>query len=64
MLRIAKTAGFHIVNLSEIYKDTDRASLRLAEWDEHPNARAHQLIAQRLHEELQKSSDVLFQHRK
>jgi D-alanyl-lipoteichoic acid acyltransferase DltB (MBOAT superfamily) len=61
MLRIAEAAGFRIVNLAEIYKNTDRAAMRLAEWDEHPNGRAHQLIAQRLYEELQKSGDVLFQ---
>jgi hypothetical protein len=61
MLRIAEAAGFRIVNLADIYKGTDRASMRLADWDEHPNARAHQLIAQRLHEELQKNADVLFQ---
>jgi hypothetical protein len=64
MLRIAEAAGFRIVNLAQIYKNTDRASLRLAEWDEHPNARAHELIAQRLYEELQKSGEVLFQARK
>jgi len=61
MLRIAEAAGFRIVNLADIYKNTDRASMRLADWDEHPNARAHELIAQRLHEELQKNADVLFQ---
>jgi hypothetical protein len=64
MLRIAEAAGFRIVNLAQIYKNTDRASLRLAEWDEHPNARAHELIAQRIYEELQKSGEVLFQARK
>jgi ABC-type arginine transport system ATPase subunit len=64
MLRIAKAAGFRIVNLAEIYNGTDRASMRLAEWDEHPNARAHELIAQRLYDKLHNDPDILLQTRK
>jgi hypothetical protein len=33
--------GFIIVNLADVYKGEDLAAIRLAEWDEHPNARGH-----------------------
>ena len=59
MLRIAREAGFKIIDLGDIYKGVDAGSIRLAEWDEHPNVRGHELIAQRLYRELEKS-DWLF----
>lgn len=59
-LRIAEAAGFAVLNLADIYKNVDIASIRLAEWDEHPNARAHELIAARLHQELEAKRDVVF----
>lgn len=50
--RDAEEAGFVILNLDDVYANHDLASLQLAEWDNHPNAAAHRLIAQRLYEEL------------
>ena len=60
MLRIAQAAGFVILNLGDIYKNIDIASIRLAEWDEHPNARAHELIALRLYQEIEGRRGAIF----
>ena len=62
-LRLAEAAGFVIVNLADIYKGVDVRSIRLAEWDEHPNARGHELIAARLYHELEQKSELLFRVR-
>jgi hypothetical protein len=32
-----------------VFEGTDRQSLWLAEWDAHPNAKGHRVIADRLH---------------
>lgn len=57
--RIAKETGFIQIDLSDAYQGQDVKSLRLAEWDEHPNARGHQLLAARLYEELMKKDQAL-----
>ena len=59
-LRLAEGAGFIIVNLSDVFKGEDVAAIRVAEWDEHPNARAHRLIAARLYESLLTKQDLVF----
>jgi D-alanyl-lipoteichoic acid acyltransferase DltB (MBOAT superfamily) len=58
-LRRAKDAGFLIVDLSDLYENKDRKSLRIAEWDLHPNAIAHKLIADRLYKELKRNPALL-----
>jgi D-alanyl-lipoteichoic acid acyltransferase DltB (MBOAT superfamily) len=45
-------AGLRVLDLYHVYPDADRASLRVAPWDDHPNAAGHRLIANRLYEEL------------
>ena len=59
-LDAARAAGFVIIDLSDVYKGEDIKTLRLAEWDEHPNARAHELIAARLLEGLRAQKDAIF----
>jgi D-alanyl-lipoteichoic acid acyltransferase DltB (MBOAT superfamily) len=59
-LRIAEAAGFVVVDLSEMYKNEDIKSMRVAEWDNHPNARGHQLIATRLYEVLRARQGLVF----
>jgi hypothetical protein len=54
ILKMADSAGFVVINLAGVFRGQDIAALRLAEWDEHPNQRGHQLIASRLYDELQK----------
>jgi D-alanyl-lipoteichoic acid acyltransferase DltB (MBOAT superfamily) len=59
-MRIAKEAGFVIIDLGDVYRGSDVAAIRLAEWDDHPNVRGHQLIADRLLEELQRNAAAIF----
>jgi hypothetical protein len=48
-LRLAREAGFVVINLSDVYQGHDIAALRLAEWDNHPGPLGHQLVAARLY---------------
>jgi aryl-alcohol dehydrogenase-like predicted oxidoreductase len=59
-VRAARDAGFVTIDLGDVYKGQDVAAIRLAEWDQHPNARAHRLIAERLYAELQAKRDAVF----
>jgi len=47
-IRTAREAGFEIWDLSNAYEGHDPGSLLIAEWDKHPNAMGHRLIADRL----------------
>jgi len=44
-ISIAKSAGFSVLNLREVYNKHDQETLYVAKWDKHPNAKAHRLIA-------------------
>jgi hypothetical protein len=46
---LAKKAGFVIVNLDGVYDNEAIEDIRVAEWDSHPNARGHQLVAKQLY---------------
>jgi hypothetical protein len=48
-LRAATSAGFAVISLEDVYRGRDIESIRLAEWDDHPNASGHRLIADRLY---------------
>ncbi|NOQ64216.1 MAG: hypothetical protein GQ582_06865 [Methyloprofundus sp.] len=53
ILGLAKKAGFHTIDMSTVYDNHPKNSLWAAPWDSHhPNAQGHQLIAQRLYDEL------------
>ena len=60
-LRVAESAGFVIIDMADVYKGQDIATIRLAEWDDHPNRRGHELIASRLYDELQKKREAILQ---
>ena len=47
-LKDAKPAGFVVFNLLDIWRNRDQSALRIADWDEHPNAAGNRLIADRL----------------
>jgi lysophospholipase L1-like esterase len=47
-----QAARLPVVNLFGIYPEEQRVALRVAPWDDHPNAAGHQLIADRLYPEL------------
>jgi len=59
-VRIAATAGFAVINLADVYQGHDIATLRLAEWDEHPNVLGHRLIADALYRALAANPAALF----
>ncbi|HUF64060.1 MAG TPA: hypothetical protein VMN36_18425 [Verrucomicrobiales bacterium] len=47
-----REAGLPVIDLLDAYPQSQRAALRVATWDEHPNAAGHQVIADRLYPEL------------
>lgn len=51
--RVAKEAGFIVLDLSDAYENQDPESLVIAYWDKHPNAKGHSLIAEDLYRKLQ-----------
>jgi D-alanyl-lipoteichoic acid acyltransferase DltB (MBOAT superfamily) len=58
--RDAEAAGFLIIDLSDVFKGNDLASLRIAEWDEHPTAFGHKLIATKLFGAVRDKRHVIF----
>jgi D-alanyl-lipoteichoic acid acyltransferase DltB (MBOAT superfamily) len=58
-LRLARDAGFKVINLVDMFEKHDRVSLRLTPYNFHGNARYHQLTADRLYEELRKDKTLL-----
>ncbi len=48
----AQRVGFAVLDVSDAYGDHPVETLRVAEWDMHPNAKGHQLLADRLYETL------------
>lgn len=58
MLDIARDAGFEVITLFGVYDDHDIFDIRIADWDYHPNAEGHEIIAARLFEELAKRRDL------
>lgn len=63
-LRMAAEAGFVVISLADVYKNQDIAAIRLAEWDDHPNQRGHQLIASRLYDALREKHELIFRTQK
>ncbi|MGB8330059.1 MAG: hypothetical protein WCE62_08010, partial [Polyangiales bacterium] len=59
-MRAARDAGFVMIDMGNVYEGQDLAALRVADWDQHPNARAHRLIARRLYDELQAQDNAVF----
>jgi hypothetical protein len=59
-LRLATQAGFVVLDLGPVYSGTDIADIRLAEWDLHPNAYGHRLIAAMLYDKLIANEATIF----
>ena len=45
-------AGIPLLNLFDVFPEDVRPSLRVAPWDDHPNAAGHRMIADRLYRDL------------
>jgi hypothetical protein len=52
LVTAARDAGFTVIDLGDVYDGVPREELIVAEYDFHPNARGHRLVAQRLYDEL------------
>jgi hypothetical protein len=50
---LAQAAGFEIIDLTGIFEGEDPDALSLKQWDKHPNAKAHELIASRIYTAIQ-----------
>ena len=59
-LRLATEAGFAVINLDSVYKGHDIDTVRLAEWDDHPNALGHQIVADQLFRAIAADPKLLF----
>lgn len=60
LLTRARRAGFRVFDLRHVYRDHAVTELVLAPWDYHPNARAHQLVAEALRRDLEAETRKLF----
>jgi hypothetical protein len=52
LIPLAQQTSLPIVDMTDVYQGHDRKSLYVAEWDYHPNALGHRLIADRLYHVL------------
>ncbi|MBK8248070.1 MAG: hypothetical protein IPK85_11805 [Gemmatimonadetes bacterium] len=52
VIEVAKDAGLDVIDLRGLFAGKDELSLVVADWDRHPNAEGHRLIAERLYQEL------------
>ncbi len=59
VLRDAREAGFLVFDLFDLWQDRDKPALRVAPWDNHPNAAGDRLIADRLFEMMQRHRSEL-----
>jgi len=55
-LKDANDSGFLVFNLLDLWQNTDKSALRVADWDEHPNPAGNRRITDRLLE-------LMYQHR-
>jgi len=59
-LRVAAKYGYVVIDLEDVYKGRDIDTLRLAEWDDHPSALGHQLVAEQLFRAIADDPKILF----
>lgn len=59
-LQIADAAGFVVIDLSRVYEGQELASIRVSEYDDHPNRLGHQLVAERLYQAFKADAEAIF----
>jgi hypothetical protein len=55
---LAQEAGFEIVDLSGIFDGQDVDALSLEQWDRHPNAKAHEMVATQIYTAIQSKPEA------
>jgi hypothetical protein len=55
LIRQAEEAGGTVIVMNDLYEGQNLDTIRIAVWDNHPNARGHRLIADRLYAELKRT---------
>jgi hypothetical protein len=61
LFALAERSGFAVIDLRGLYDERDLDELRLAEWDNHPNAAGNALIVEWIHREiLARPQEILF----
>lgn len=58
LVHLAEEAGFTVFDLRHVYASAPARSLRLAPWDQHPNGKAHRLVAEQLFDSLRHDLDL------
>jgi D-alanyl-lipoteichoic acid acyltransferase DltB (MBOAT superfamily) len=58
-LRIAKEAGFKVIDLMNVFDGYEPRSIQLNEWDKHPNVLGHRIMAERIYQVLTKRPDII-----
>jgi hypothetical protein len=56
---LAEQSGFITIDLRRVYTGRSEEELRLVEWDKHPNALGHRIIAAGLYRELRARGERL-----
>lgn len=59
LIRFAEEAGFIVLNLDGAFQGYKEESIRLAPWDWHLSTIGHQLVADRLYQEMKDNAQVL-----
>ena len=59
LLDLARDAGFDVIDLSNVYAGRNERALTVADWDRHPNAEGHRVVAGRVYEELARLPGLL-----
>jgi hypothetical protein len=59
--QLAADAGMVVLDLFGAYDVPDRSTLWVAEWDLHPNAKGHRLVADKLYSRVKENEQALFE---
>jgi len=59
ILQMGEDAGMIVWDITDLYPPGDRMYLQVAEWDDHPNAEGHAMLADRVFELLQQDNNLV-----
>ncbi|HEX8517254.1 MAG TPA: hypothetical protein VF868_13740, partial [Bacteroidia bacterium] len=58
----AESLGFITLDMRDVYGNRERKSIQVSEWNTHPNAEGHRLIAEKFYNELIRNRDKIFKY--